>query len=355
MKFDYNYYRNMYFDLKDFSDKELYFHFRKFGMWEGRICSRQFLRHKQDKNFQKLHQIQNLLNDVSQDVLDKEENLINIIIRTHNRPNFFKINFNSIKEQKYSNYVLYITYENDETLAYIKENIKDMKNVKLIQVTKGPEKVFYNLYCNTVLDMIEDGYNMFLDDDDMLTHPHALKYINSFLTEKRFLCWEYMRADKIIGPRKKEVTCGEIVSCGFCYNSKHKARWTPTEDGDHVFAKQLIEDNQLTIGKIKTILARSISMEVIQGQGLGNDYSEEYERKRYVEDFVEGIIDTVVENIENEGNEEDEVVTDISQLDEIFGIKKNDNKEENNKEHENKEDTTSNEEVDKEVSENQTI
>ena len=320
MKFDFNYYRNMYFDLRHMTNKELVYHFRKFGMWEGRICSRQFLRHKQDKNFEKLYTVQKSLDEINQEILDKDENLINIIIRTHNRPNFFKININSIKEQNYSNFKLYITYENEDTLSYINEITEGLANIELIKVTKGPEKVFYNIYCNTVLDMINEGYNIFLDDDDMLTHRNALKYINSFLGENRFLCWEYMRADKIIGPRKNQVKCGEIVSCGFCYHNKYKAKWTPTEDGDHVFAKQLIEENELTIGKLKTILARSISMEIIQGQGLGVDYSEEYERKKYVEDFVEGIIDTVVENIENEAKE-DEVITDISELEEILGKK----------------------------------
>ena len=334
MKFDFNYYRNMYFDLKDLSNKELVAHFKKFGMWEGRICSRQYLRHKQDRNFTKLTKTQKTLDKIDQNILEKEENKINIIIRTYNRPNFFKINLNSIIEQKYSNYVLYITYDNEETLNYINENTKGINNIKLIKVNKGTENVFYNLYCNNVLEIIEDGYNMFLDDDDMLTHHYALKYINSFLSEKRFLCWEYMRADKIIGPRKNQIKCGEIVSCGFCYNNKHKAKWTATEDGDHVFAKQLIEDNDLTIGKIKTILARSISMEVIQGQGLGNDYSEDYERKRYVEDFVENIVDTVIENIEKEKEEKEESTNDLEELEKILGIKKDisNDKEVNDKE-----------------------
>ena len=264
MKFDYNYYRNMYYDLKKLSNRELVMHFQKFGMWEGRICSKQFLRHKQDKNFSKLHQVKEFLDNLDESKMSMEEKLINIIIRTHNRPNFFKINFKSILNQNYSNYVLYISYDNEETLDYIKENIGDMTNVNLIKVEKTNVNVFYNLYCNTILDNIKDGYNMFLDDDDMLTHSNVLKYINAFLEEDRFLCWEYMRADKIIGPRKNQVKSGEIVSCGFCYNNKFKAKWLPTEDGDHAFAKQLIDENNLRIGKLKTILARSISMEVYE-------------------------------------------------------------------------------------------
>ena len=328
MKFDFNYYRNMYFDLKDLSNKELVEHFRKFGMWEGRICSKQFLRHKQDKNFKKLYEVSNFLDNLSEEILNKEEQIINIIIRTHNRPNFFKLNLNSIKEQNYANHILYITYENEETLNYILENTKEMNNIKLINVTKNNEEVFYNLYCNTVLEIIKDGYNMFLDDDDMLTHKNALKYINSFLLENRFLCWEYMRADKIIGPRKNKVKCGEIVSCGFCYHNSHKSLWTPTEDGDHIFAKNLIENNDLTIGKIKSILTRSISMEVIQGQGLGNDFDEDYERKRYVEDFIEEIIDTTINNLTKKDKGNDDEKDDDKLLDTLFGLKKEDGEKE---------------------------
>lgn len=301
MKFDYEYYRKMYFDLRNLSNEQLVDHFKNHGMWEGRIFSEEFLRVKQEKNFKKLSQVQHSLDEINNnEEYNIEEKLINIVIRTHNRPKFFSMNIQSILDQNYKNYYLYITYENEETLNYINEHISSINNVTLLKVTKTEDKIFYNNYCNIALDQIEDGYNMFLDDDDMFTHKNTLKFINKFLEEDRFLCWEYLRADKIIGPRKNQIKCGEIVSCGFCYNNKFKSKWTPTEDGDHVFAKTLIESNNLKIGKIKTILTRSISMDVINGEGLAIDYVEsEYSAiKRVVSETVDEIIDNALKNVE---------------------------------------------------------
>ena len=45
-------------------------------------------------------------------------NLINIVIRTHNRPIFFSKNINTIRDLNYSNYKIYISYENNNTLNY---------------------------------------------------------------------------------------------------------------------------------------------------------------------------------------------------------------------------------------------
>ena len=49
MQFDCEFYKKIYYDLRDLSDEELFNHFKNYGMWEGRICSKKFLREKKKK------------------------------------------------------------------------------------------------------------------------------------------------------------------------------------------------------------------------------------------------------------------------------------------------------------------
>ena len=211
MEVEPEFYKKMYFDLRNLNNEELRKHFINHGMWEGRICNEKFLKIKQEKNMEKVKKSMEKLDTIT----DKEEynineKLINIIIRTHNRPIFFYRNISKIKDLNYTNYKLYISYENENTLNYINENTKNMENVFKVKVEKTNTEAFYNDYCNIILDMITEGYNMFLDDDDMFTHKNSLKYINRHLVEDRFLCWEYLRADKIIGPVKGLINHASI-------------------------------------------------------------------------------------------------------------------------------------------------
>lgn len=292
MDVDPEFYKKMYFDLRNLSDEELKKHFINHGLWEGRICNKSVLKIKQEKNFTKVKKNMAILNTIMENnEYNMEENLINIVIRTHNRPIFFSKNINTIRNLNYKNYKLYISYENDNTLNYINSLTKDINNITTVKVLKTDTPAFYNDYCNIMLDMINDGYVMFLDDDDMFTHVNALKYINKFLKDDRFLCWEYLRADKIIGPIKGQINKGKITSCGFCYHSKHKSKWETIKGGDHIFVKNLIDNNKLNIGKIKNILTRSISLNIIYGEGLANDFVETQEN------IIKSIINDIINKI----------------------------------------------------------
>ena len=108
-------------------------------------------------------------------------------------------------------------------------------NYKLVEVQKTNDYYCYNNYCNILLEDINEGYIIFLDEDDKFIHENSLKYINDYLEEERFLVWEYLRADKIIGPSKGQVKSGNITSCGFCYNSKFKSYNFVLLDGSSFF------------------------------------------------------------------------------------------------------------------------
>ena len=57
----------------------------------------------------------------------------------------------------------------------------------------------------------------------------------------------------------------------FCYHSKNKSAWEIKRGGDYEFVKTLISKNNLKIGKIRKVLTRSISLDIICGEGSCND------------------------------------------------------------------------------------
>ena len=118
---DAEFYKKNYLDIRDLEDEKVKDHFIKYGFWEGRIASQKMLDDRINKNIE----IAKKMNESITDYNYKKKNfkLINIIIRTSNRPNCFKININSIKQQNYKNLVLHITYDNLETLHYIKNTL----------------------------------------------------------------------------------------------------------------------------------------------------------------------------------------------------------------------------------------
>lgn len=89
--------------------------------------------------------------------------LINILIRTSNRPNAFSRCLKSIVTQSYPNIRIIVGYDNDRALNYIP------KGLEAVPVSADRNlPFFYDLYCNDLKAMVTDGYFLFLDDDDIL-------------------------------------------------------------------------------------------------------------------------------------------------------------------------------------------
>ena len=71
-------------------------------------------------------------------------------------------------------------------MCYDDENCEDYldkyKNHPKLEIFKATEvdrtgQAFYNLYCNQLLDRVEKGWIMFLDDDDLLIDKNSLQDI----------------------------------------------------------------------------------------------------------------------------------------------------------------------------------
>lgn len=191
----------------------------------------------------------------------REQNIkINILTRTSNRPVGFKRCYTSVKEQTYKNIKNIVSYDNDADLSYLNEfnvdkvNVTQLKQTKPIQETDAEGNLFapYNLYCNTLLDQVEDGWILFLDDDDHLYHNKVLEEIVSNLQqnydEDAMYVWQMRYPDGRVLPTNQQIgnqviKKNYIGSPCFLFHSTYKndVHWDAYKGSDFRFLQQLLK------------------------------------------------------------------------------------------------------------------
>lgn len=259
------FYKKYYQDIRNKDDEFIINHFNKYGIFEGRVGNSEFLKKKLNYNINLINKQNKIIDNYK---FIKKENLINIIIRTSNRENCFEINIKSISYQNYKNLKLHISYDNEETLNYINKTLKNYDfDFLLYEMKKKKNQYYYNGYCNILLNNINNGYIIFLDDDDKFICNNSLKYINEFLDENYIIYWNYLRTDKIIKLFKNKLQLGNIANCCFCYNSKYKSLWKEVKSSDYYFLEKLMIDNNLELYKINKVLTSIINTDFIYGEG----------------------------------------------------------------------------------------
>lgn len=255
IEFDYKFYGRIYRDLIENNAKtpnELFNHWLVHGKLTDRKKNLGMLKKYYFNNLNKCNFKINL------DELYKEEELINILIRTTNRKDDFLKCINSILEQDYKNYRIIICYDKIESLDYL-NYLKNVKNVEYFYINnKSKKKYKFNLYCNTLMDMVYKGWIIFMDDDKIFTNKYCLKIINSkLIKENNFIIWDFLRPDAIIKPNNIEnIGLGEIDTSSFCFHNekKHLGRWKDERASDYIFIKELLKNTNLKKVKIEKIL-----------------------------------------------------------------------------------------------------
>ena len=93
-------------------------------------------------------------------------------MRTCYRPEYFRKAIDSILKQDYKNYEIFVNYDKKECLEYL----KDYPNINIYFNEDRDSKEFYkfNNYLNFLMDKVNDGYIMFLDDDDVYIHSKGI-------------------------------------------------------------------------------------------------------------------------------------------------------------------------------------
>ena len=188
--------------------------------------------------------------------MKKSETLINILTRTSNRPVGFNNCRQSILKQTYKNIKHLVSYENASDLAYL-----DYKGISKVKVEKYEGDVLinpdghlhapYNLYCNEMLDNVDNGWVLFLDDDDHLLHNKVIEELVSEINkadDDTLFIWQMRYPNGKLLPtsehfKYKHVEFEHIGSPCFIFHSKYTdiAQWDEWKASDYRVIKGLYD------------------------------------------------------------------------------------------------------------------
>jgi len=151
--------------------------------------------------------------------------MINILIRTSNRPIFFADCIKSIRSQTYRD--INIIVGNDANDCYC----KPFNPIKLEKIAKIDHKIDsarffpYNSYLNVMLKYCKPGYVLILDDDDMLTDSGSLQKIWDVHNEDKTVFWKVKVGNRVV-PRKEnfqKVVNRDLSMIGMAFST----HWIP--------------------------------------------------------------------------------------------------------------------------------
>lgn len=237
--FDHKFYLETYTDLGKHgitTQRDAIIHFIQCGMKEGRAYSPKNMRERYASNLQQAR-------DALRAFPDTNPKQFRILIRTSNRAESFKRCIKSILDQTYTNYHVYVCYDSEESINYLNAYAGHHAITYFPIHIDSKEKYKFNLYCNVLMDKVNDGYILFLDDDDMLVDTRVLEVLNSQFGSNQIVTWRFLRPDKLIFPENldKELVLGEIDTASVCfhYSLKHLSRWGDKQYGDYNFYRTL--------------------------------------------------------------------------------------------------------------------
>lgn len=180
--------------------------------------------------------------------------LINILIRTSNRPNEFARMLRSITNQTYPNIRIIIGYDNPTALRYIPKGLETV-------FVSGDRSLpyYYDTYLNHLKDLVTDGYYIVLDDDDILIDKDVLSRLP---LQGPGLIVQLQRVNNIV-PKDLNFRRGQIGNpCIILHHSlKDLATYNGTGAGDYFFIKAITDKVPLPFVPIVVVYSF--------GRGLG--------------------------------------------------------------------------------------
>lgn len=201
--------------------------------------------------------------------------LINILVRTHQRPNLFKRAIQEIVKQSYKNVFIIVIADDVASEKYAKKALDEglvddvvvvdptlLKHTfsfeKLIQQglvkNKDRNQGIYNLYYNNVIQQIKEGWILFFDDDFQFANNNSLKNLASKLTnEYNLVIARCQIGENRIVPddeywKKLPVTRGQVSGGALCVHSIHKdiIIWDGFKAGDYRLVRRLTDKMEVT-------------------------------------------------------------------------------------------------------------
>lgn len=211
--------------------------------------------------------------------------LINLLVRTSNRPNYFENCYRSIREQTYKNIRLIVSYDDKSTKDYLSnyemdaligfERIEDWSGINGEVFLPGyPEKPFTpNEYFNRMMEQTSPGYIIKLDDDNKFSSPDSLTRIVERIENKRqMLLWRVQFPGYLIPDNQhfgKVPHCCQMDTACFAFHTDYIkfAQWDGYNYSDFRVAMCLF----LHIPKKTYINEVLIALQNTPGSGSRND------------------------------------------------------------------------------------
>ena len=239
--FDHEFYINTYTDLDkniyDTKEKSLA-HYLRWDKFEKRCCSKDEMLYQYHKNkasaLKKLDNFPKITN-----------HFFTILIRTSNRPEYFKNCIESVLNQTYQNFKIFICYDDIKSLDYLINYNNNKINFFPVK-ENSKEKYKFNLYCNSLLKLVKTGYIIFIDDDNQFLSDRALEMINWCSQDYKIITWNFLRPDRLI--QKIDISTplilGEIDTSNVCFCSsiKNNSKWMDKQYGDFNYFKPLFDN-----------------------------------------------------------------------------------------------------------------
>lgn len=179
--------------------------------------------------------------------------LINILVRTHRRPQGFARTIQELRNQTYKNIRIIVSCDDEFSYDYIKENnIPDEDIVFIKDDRRSLGSAFYNSYIKDLLNAVEDGYVIVLDDDDYITSDIVLEKIARHLKDKNTLYLFKMDFLGTILPQKYWGIKPALYDTGGSSFAAHytlakKREWKPIQGGDGIYLEELFKDAENTV------------------------------------------------------------------------------------------------------------
>ena len=193
--------------------------------------------------------------------------MINILIRTHDRPEKFRKCIQSIEGQTYKDWRIIISADNDKAERWVKPYGYEYIRTDKIKYRKIKEqsrlKKHFNLYLNTLQDKAKEGFIIYMDEDIIMKTENSLQLIADNAKEDKLLIYRFrIRLDRWSRPEdkywKKRPQRTHINTGSFCHPAKHKVIWRGISAGDYFAVSDLYN-------KLETIW---LDKEILMGQPL---------------------------------------------------------------------------------------
>lgn len=172
--------------------------------------------------------------------------LINILTRTSNRPIFFADCVSSIRNQTHRPIRHIVGADDAASLVYARALVPDAMPVAAPpnNLLPRPNEAPYNLYMNALTQNVEDGWIMYLDDDDTFVDADSLAAIAAHATdEDRVLLWRVGFPGTVVPSDcfGKVPVLGDVTAAGLMFHCKHRryAQWDAVRGADHRVIERL--------------------------------------------------------------------------------------------------------------------